>query len=36
MYLPRAFAGTDLAALDALIDAHPFVTVISTASPSRR
>lgn len=30
MYLPRAFAETDLAALDALIDAHPFVTVIST------
>lgn len=30
MYLPRAFAGTDLAALDALIDAHPFVTLIST------
>lgn len=30
MYLPRAFAETDLAALDALIDAHPFVTLIST------
>ena len=29
MYLPRAFAETDLAALDALIDAHPFVTLIS-------
>ncbi len=30
MYLPRAFAQTDLAQLDALIDAHPFVTLIST------
>ena len=30
MYLPRAFAETDLSALDALIDAHPFVTLIST------
>jgi transcriptional regulator len=30
MYLPRAFAETDLAKLDALIDAHPFVTLIST------
>ena len=30
MYLPRAFVETDLAALDALIDAHPFVTLIST------
>lgn len=30
MYLPRAFAETDLALLDALIDAHPFVTLIST------
>ena len=30
MYLPRAFAETDLAQLDALIDAHPFVTLIST------
>lgn len=30
MYLPRAFAETDLATLDALIDAHPFVTLIST------
>lgn len=30
MYLPRAFAETDLTALDALIEAHPFVTLIST------
>ena len=30
MYLPRAFAETDLAALDALIAAHPFITLIST------
>ena len=30
MYLPRAFAETDLAALDGLIEAHPFVTLIST------
>jgi transcriptional regulator len=30
MYLPRAFAETDLSQLDALIDAHPFVTLIST------
>lgn len=30
MYLPRAFAETDLAALDALIAADPFVTLIST------
>lgn len=30
MYLPRAFAETDLAQLDALIHAHPFVTLIST------
>ena len=29
MYLPRAFAETDLVALDALIDAHPFVTLIT-------
>ncbi len=29
MYLPRAFAETDLAALDALIDADPFVTLVS-------
>jgi transcriptional regulator len=29
MYLPRAFAKDDLAALDALIDAHPFVTLVS-------
>ena len=30
MYLPRAFAETDLTLLDTLIDAHPFVTLIST------
>lgn len=30
MYLPRAFAETDLAALDALIAADPFITLIST------
>lgn len=30
MYLPRAFAETNLALLDTLIDAHPFVTLIST------
>jgi transcriptional regulator len=30
MYLPNAFAETDLTQLDALIDAHPFVTLIST------
>ena len=30
MYLPRAFAETDLTRLDALIDAHPFVSLIST------
>jgi transcriptional regulator len=29
MYLPHAFAETDLTALDALIAAHPFVTLIS-------
>ena len=29
MYLPRAFAETDLTALDALIDAAPFVTLVS-------
>jgi transcriptional regulator len=29
MYLPRHFAEHDLTALDALIDAHPFVTLIS-------
>ena len=29
MYLPRAFAETDLTLLDTLIDAHPFVTLIS-------
>lgn len=30
MYLPRAFAETDLARLDALIAADPFVTLITT------
>lgn len=30
MYLPPHFAETDLAALDALIDAHPFITLISS------
>jgi transcriptional regulator len=30
MYLPKHFAETDLARLDALIKAHPFVTLIST------
>lgn len=30
MYLPRAFAQHDLAALDALFEADPFVTLIST------
>ena len=30
MYQPRAFIETDLSALDALIEAHPFVTLIST------
>ena len=29
MYLPRAFAETDLARLDALIAAHPFVTLVT-------
>ncbi len=29
MYLPRAFAETDLTLLDTLIDAHPFVSLIS-------
>ena len=29
MYLPRAFAETDLAQLDALFAADPFVTLIS-------
>lgn len=29
MYLPRAFAETDLAHLDALIAAHPFVTLVT-------
>ena len=32
MYLPSAFVETDLAALDALIEAHPFVTLISTGA----
>lgn len=30
MYLPRAFAGTDLAQLDALVAADPFVTLVTT------
>lgn len=30
MYAPRAFAETDLTALDALMAADPFVTVVST------
>jgi len=30
MYLPRAFAETDLVHLDALLDADPFVTLITT------
>jgi transcriptional regulator len=30
MYLPRAFAETDLAQLDALVAADPFITLIST------
>lgn len=30
MYLPRAFAETDLAQLDALVAADPFATLIST------
>lgn len=29
MYLPRAFVDTDLSALDALVEANPFVTLIS-------
>ncbi|HSR64066.1 MAG TPA: FMN-binding negative transcriptional regulator [Xanthomonadaceae bacterium] len=29
MYLPRAFAGTDLADLDALLAAHPFITLVT-------
>lgn len=29
MYLPRAFAETDLARLDALVAAHPFVTLVT-------
>ena len=29
MYLPRAFASHDPAALDALLDAHPFVTLVT-------
>ncbi|KAB8198190.1 FMN-binding negative transcriptional regulator [Lysobacter maris] len=31
MYTPRAFAIDDLAALDRLIDADPFVTLVTTA-----
>jgi transcriptional regulator len=31
MYTPRAFAETDLAALDALASAHPFATLITLA-----
>ena len=30
MYTPRAFAESDLAALDALITTHPFVTLVTT------
>lgn len=30
MYQPRAFVETDLVALDALIAAHPFITLVST------
>lgn len=29
MYSPRAFASTDLAQLDALVDAHPFITLVT-------
>src|SRR5688572_17207617 len=29
MYLPRAFASHDPVALDALLDAHPFVTLVT-------
>lgn len=29
MYLPRAFAETDLARLDALVAAHPFITLVT-------
>jgi len=29
VYLPRAFAETDLARLDALVAAHPFVTLVT-------
>lgn len=29
MYLPRAFAEGDLARLDALVDAHPFITLVT-------
>lgn len=32
MYLPRAFAETDLAQLDALIEADPFVTLITVGA----
>lgn len=30
MYQPRAFIETDLAALDALVEADPFITLVST------
>ena len=30
MYLPRAFVESDLTALDALVEANPFVTLVST------
>ncbi|TKR33193.1 FMN-binding negative transcriptional regulator [Luteimonas gilva] len=32
MYLPRAYAGTDLALLDALVEADPFVTLITAGA----
>ena len=32
MYQPRAFIETDLAALDALIEADPFITLVSTGN----
>lgn len=31
MYLPRAFAETDLARLDALVEANPFATLVTVA-----
>ncbi len=34
MYLPRAFAETDLARLDALVEADPFVTLITVGADS--